>query len=146
MGRYSGPSIAHLTRWPHVTYHVPAFDAQGYGSPNEDRTAAPIHMSNVLSSEISDGANRGQHTLALDIDLPTVLIPSSTPGHFHLLIDHPMSWATYTEILEVLGRAGILEGGYVSASVGRGHTSIRLPWIRKRQRARTTTDEIEAPF
>lgn len=30
-----------------------------------------------------------------------------------------------------LAAAGVLEDGYVRASIARKHTAVRLPWIRK---------------
>lgn len=72
-----------------------------------------------------------RHKVVLDIDMPAQLVPSSTPGHFHLYIDHEMDWLDYRVLLLALGVAGILEEGYVGASIARGHTALRLPWIKK---------------
>lgn len=75
--------------------------------------------------------NAVQHRPVLDIDLPAQLIPSSTPGHFHLYIDKPMSWATYVCLLRALEEAGIIEPGYTRASERRGYSAVRMPWVRK---------------
>lgn len=72
-----------------------------------------------------------KHRPVLDIDFPVKVVPSSTPGHFHLYLDKEMSWEVYEELLKALGKAGILEEGYVRASIAREHTSVRLPWIKK---------------
>lgn len=71
------------------------------------------------------------HRPVLDIDIPIKVVPSSTPGHFHLFIDHFMEWKDYEKLLWALAAAGIIEEGYVHASVRRGHTSVRLPHVRK---------------
>lgn len=73
----------------------------------------------------------GKHRPILDIDLPAALIPSSTPGHYHLYIDKPMEWDRYEDLLDALSAVGIIEEGYASASCDREYTSVRLPWIKK---------------
>lgn len=81
----------------------------------------------LVSSKLEDG----QHAPALDVDLPCRLVGSSTPGHFHLFIDKPMSWRRYRAILKALKNAGIIEPGYYDVSVKRRMTMLRLPHIRK---------------
>jgi hypothetical protein len=74
------------------------------------------------------------HRPVLDLDMPCRLIPSSTPGHFHLYIDRAMTWETYAELLGALSKANIIEPGYAGASLARGYTRVRLPWVRKEVR------------
>lgn len=71
------------------------------------------------------------HRPVLDIDFPAKLIPSSTEGHFHLYLDKEMTWEQYEKLLLALVEADILEPGYVSASIARGHTCVRLPGVSK---------------
>lgn len=71
------------------------------------------------------------HRPVLDLDMPCTLLPSSTPGHHHLLIDSPMPWSTYLDLLRALVAAGLVESGYVGAAEERGHTGVRVPWFRK---------------
>lgn len=71
------------------------------------------------------------HKVVVDIDMPARLVPSSTPGHFHLYIDHEMTWRQYVQLLDALVEAGIVEPGYVKAAERRGFTAVRLPWITK---------------
>lgn len=73
----------------------------------------------------------GWHTVMLDIDHPTRLVPSTTPGHWHLYIDVAMPWWRYRKLLRALAMAGIIETGYARASIQRGFTSLRLPWVKK---------------
>lgn len=80
---------------------------------------------------ISAAPEPGMHRPLLDIDFPAQLIPSSTPGHFHLYMDKPMSWQTYSKLLAALAEAGIIEQGYANVSDARGYTSVRVPWARK---------------
>lgn len=71
------------------------------------------------------------HKPILDIDLSVKVVESSTPGHHHLYIDKEMSWDDYELLLRALTVVGILEPGYLQASIDRKHTSVRLPWVRK---------------
>lgn len=104
---------------------------------------------NCYSSELAEGSldpNRieigpdgvarhksaaGLHILALDVDHRCHLIPSSTNGHWHLVIDHAMPWHRYRRVLKALTRAGILQPGYYSACVRRRASFLRLPWAKK---------------
>jgi len=92
------------------------------------RTKVPLEDANLVSSEIP---NTNYHRPLLDIDLPVELIPSSTPGKFHLYIDAPMFWNEYEKLLKVLEEVGILEPGYVNASIERKATMLRKPGIYK---------------
>ena len=71
------------------------------------------------------------HRPVLDLDMPAELLPSSTPEHFHLYIDKPMTLTKYAKLLHALADAGIIEEGYAAASIERGYTSARLPWVKK---------------
>jgi len=93
-----------------------------------ERHLAPEPEANLISSLCDDG----RHMPVLDIDrMPVKVVESSTPGNFHLYIDRPMTWAAYARLLAALGAAGILEAGYVSASLERGATYVRKPGVRK---------------
>jgi hypothetical protein len=60
-----------------------------------------------------------------------VLIPSSTPGHFHLVIERAMTWRSYKRLLKAMTRAGLLEKGFTTMAIRRGYTSVRVPWVKK---------------
>ncbi|WNT44357.1 hypothetical protein SEA_MABODAMACA_39 [Microbacterium phage Mabodamaca] len=72
-----------------------------------------------------------RHKVILDLDLPAKLVPSTTEGHFHLYIDHEVDWEDYQDLLVALERCGLVETGYVNASLARGHTAARMPWVQK---------------
>jgi hypothetical protein len=76
------------------------------------------------------------HRLVIDIDHRVKVVESTTPGHFHLYIDVPMSWDRALGVLTAMADAGVVEPGYVSASEARGYTAVRLPWVRKEVRRR----------
>lgn len=95
-------------------------------------TTEDVDKAQVITSRVADSVSESErHKAVIDIDLPAKLIESSTPGHFHLYIDHEMSWEAYANLLAALRDAGIVEPGYVSASIDRGYTAVRLPWVRK---------------
>lgn len=108
----------------HVTYRVER-DAEG----KEVRIPAPVDESDIVSSELTWPV--GMHGPAIDIDVPIRAVESSTPGHFHLYIDVPMTWARYEKLLQALVDAGLVESGYLKVSLFRGGTHLRLPWVRK---------------
>lgn len=76
---------------------------------------------------------RNRHAILLDIDYPAYLLESSTPGHYHLYLDVPggVKHEDYMELLALLGRIGAIEKGYAEVSIKRGHSDLRLPWVRK---------------
>lgn len=93
----------------------------------------------IVSSLITDSTGAGSaiwgpdgmHKVALDIDMEVVVIPSTTPGHYHLYIDKVMPWAKYQKLLIALADAGIIEQGYLDVSVRRKATHLRAPWYKK---------------
>ena len=74
-----------------------------------------------------------QHAPVLDLDIPCILLDSTTPGHHHLIIDHPMDWGQYLNLMAAMVHAGILEQGYFEATKARGYSSIRLPWVKREE-------------
>lgn len=119
---------AHEHPFPgNVLMHVDRMDEYS------DETRTPVddpNAANVVSSNYGT-VHSTMHRPVLDIDFPAALVPSSTPGHFHLYLDKPLPWEQYKRVLQVLGDVGILEPGYVNVSVERRHTAVRVPWIRK---------------
>lgn len=83
------------------------------------------------------------HKLVLDLDHDAKLVPSSTPGHHHLFVDKPLRWDQLVRVLCVLAEVGLVEPGYVSACIEQGHTSVRLPDV-KRETPRTPVLPIES--
>lgn len=72
-----------------------------------------------------------KHAPALDLDVPTRLIESSTPGHYHLYIDVECDWPDYVAMLKAMAKCGILEQNYVDACVRQGATFLRPPGVTK---------------
>lgn len=111
----------------HVDFTAEPPDGQ-YTRP---AVVAHIDEANLIASRVQGDPYGDTHKVVIDLDMPAQLIPSSTPGHFHLLIDAAMPWSAYLDLLRAMMRCGLLEPGYVSASEERGYTAVRLPWVRK---------------
>lgn len=101
------------------------------------RTTSDLEKATSISSRYALSFD-DIHKPILDIDFPVKAIGSSTPGHFHLYIDKEMPWYDYELLLRAMTVVGLLEPGYLDASLKRKHTSVRLPWVRK--------PEPEPPF
>ncbi len=102
---------------------------QGEYDPNDDgRVSCDPQDAQVVSSEIQNSL----HSPVLDIDFPARLVPSSTPGHFHLYLDGlSMTWLDYEKLLTALAAAGVVQEGYVHASIARKATAVRVPGCKK---------------
>ena len=95
-------------------------------------TKIPDEASSIESAElIASVTKKGTHRPLLDLDIPVVFIPSSTPGHGHLYIDKEMPWKDYQKLLNCLADLDIIEHGYRGASLARGYSALRLPWVKK---------------
>ena len=99
------------------------------------REEATLEECDVVSSLLKPGKNvlGRRHHVVLDIDYRAHLIPSSTRNHYHLVLEVPggIEHEVYMKLLKDLGRAGVIESGYAAASIERGHSDIRAPWVRK---------------
>lgn len=76
------------------------------------------------------------HAIAIDVDVPVSVVPSSQEGHYHLYIDKKITWKNYVRLLELLTELGIIEPGYTNAAKSHGFTTLRLPgsWKSPSQR------------
>jgi hypothetical protein len=86
----------------------------------------------VCSQHITIGGSKSNyHKPVLDIDVPAMLVPSSTPGHSHLYIDRLVTWDSYAALLKAIAAAGVIQFGYMHASLRCEGTWVRTPWTRK---------------
>jgi hypothetical protein len=110
--------------------------SDGYSSWEIDvaKPSLPDTADMVSSLVVKDDKATGTHTVMLDLDMPVTLMESSTPDHYHLYIDHVMSWSKYRKLLDALRKAGLIEQGFYDASVRNHATMLRPPWVRKRHR------------
>lgn len=127
-----------------VLYTVPTWtDYQGDKYEARFATLNPANA-DVISSEVY--GEPGVHVVALDIDHPARLLPSSTPDHYHLHVDVKCSWEDYEEFLRAAAKIGLIEEGYARVSIERKGTHLRLPWVRKEEPTETApaVDGIDA--
>jgi hypothetical protein len=111
-----------------LTLHHADFELeQGYGVDREP--VLSLTKANVSSSLRTD--QPGKHAVLLDLDVPALLLPSSTAGHSHLYVDIACSWEDYLFFLQAATKIGLIEPGYAAMAEMRGYTSLRLPWVRK---------------
>ena len=100
-----------------------------------DRAEDNLDAADVASSLLKAGPfdAHPRHIIALDIDYPVHVVESSTPGHHHLYIDVPggVPHEGYMALVSLLAHLGVIESGYAEVSRQRGHTDLRLPWVKK---------------
>jgi hypothetical protein len=110
-----------------------------YGARGWSRTTAGLEDAEVVTSKVEGPGGliirrRETHAPVLDLDIPHELVPSTTPGHAHLYLDVEMSWRKYKRLLRALAAAGVVEKGYVKASLRRRLTAVRVPWLKMEDR------------
>lgn len=156
------PMVSRLLRRL-TTFRVDWSRAGGKHDPNDvadyepmiDREEVGLERSNIVSSLVkpipsnfSSDTNDKRHVLAIDLDIPAYLVPSSTSGHSHLYVEVPggIPHHRYMALLSALADAGIIEKGYAEVSIARGHSDLRLPWVRKDDEIPAAEDpQIPAP-
>lgn len=117
-------------------------------SGREDRDVKDVLDANVVTSKVNGLISNSEHKPVLDIDNTVAgkfffdlirfgyhdhlkIYPSTNPGHYHVYVDRRMSWSDYCRWMECLVALGILEEGFYNASIARGYSAVRLPWIAK---------------
>jgi len=117
------------TAFGRLTHHHPNLEVWRYEEDNAFKlpVVSVAGGANVVSSLLTNG----RHAPAIDLDLPAVLVPTSTFGHSHLYLDHEMRWDHYRRLLKVMAAAGLVEPGFYESAVRRGTTLLRLPGASK---------------
>lgn len=93
----------------------------------DGREVCTAGEANLISSE----SVTGFHCPVIDIDLPCELIPSTTPGHFHLYIDHPVAKEDYLALIAAMAKCGLVNEFYNEMAQQRGATFVRPRWVKK---------------
>lgn len=116
-------SLWTVTRWA----------GNGDYTPNQFRAPKNEAEANVLGSQLEQNDPREpvMHAPTIDIDHECRVVPSSTPGHYHLYIDKRMTWRSYKRLLKAMVRAGIVEKGYYNAAIKSKQTMVRKPGVTK---------------
>lgn len=101
--------------------------------PNKIEDANPkLEDATGISSKVHPKHNMpGLHKIVLDIDHNAVLIPSSSPSHYHLIVDHYVNWEDYQELLRAMAKCNLIEKGYMEGSIKSGASWLRTPWTKK---------------
>lgn len=92
--------------------------------PLED---AEPEVADLVCSDVELPLLQGMHFPVIDLDLPCQLIPSGTPGHFHLYLDKPVPWEQYKNIIKALCEAGLVQWAWFDTTRERGYSSVRHP-------------------
>lgn len=87
----------------------------------------------LIGSKVKDPWGHERYRLVLDLDRHNVaLLPSSTPGHHHLVIDTRLGQFDHNRVLEALAAAGVIEWGFAeSGQRSPLGATMRPPWVRK---------------
>lgn len=117
-------------------------DLENGGDMNE----VPPDAANLVSSYLFDVNGVRMHRPVLDLDIHSVLLNSTTPGHGHLFIDKIIPEETYFELLRVLNKAGIIQDGIIKQQVeGDKMTCARLPGIVKTTKSQSSGAAAKLP-
>lgn len=109
----------------------------GYEADKNRVEVKDMDQADVVGSLLKPGPfddpEKRVHALLLDVDLPIHVIPSSTEGHSHLYLEVPggIPHEGYMALIALLGHLHVIEPGYAMASIRRGHSDLRPPWVKK---------------
>jgi hypothetical protein len=86
-----------------------------------------------LISVAPDNSSKEHVFLTIPFSFPgnAFRVPSSSPGHSHLYLDHPLNWSSYHSLLISFVRCGIVEESYYNIAKARGKTLVRKPGVYK---------------
>lgn len=108
----------------------------------EDDIAADnrVPANSMAQTEVFGSKYDDVHIVQLDLDIQAALIPSSTEGNFHLVLNHHLEWDDYKRFLKVCAEVGIINQGYYTFAVARGETYLRAPWVTKGEERKNVAD------
>jgi hypothetical protein len=85
----------------------------------------------------------GRHMPVIDIDMTSMLLPSSTPGHYHLYINQEMTWKQFLKMLKAMTDAGVVQEGFYQHTKRRGRAFVRYPGVTKSNEAERIAETVE---
>ena len=89
-----------------------------------------LREANLIDSRVPD--KPGIHRPIFDFDgMECTLVPSSTPGNFHLYVEKEVEWEKWLKVLESMAEAGLIQWGFYRLSKLRGASFARKPGIVK---------------
>lgn len=80
----------------------------------------------------------------LPIDATLTLVPSTSPGHFHLYIEKELRWDDYLRLLKAFVKAGLVEKAYCRSAARRGMTMLVKPGMRNPRKP--LPNDLAPPF
>jgi len=111
--------------------------ARKYGYARLDRDSyrrtdfisqCPEGNANLIISALDEGRrDMTGHAPCIDLDYDCALVPSRTPGHFHLYLNKEVEWDKYVAVLEAMANAGLIEKEYYKAALRQGFSVLRMP-------------------
>lgn len=117
--------------------------ARGYTEDEFVRPERKLVATKEEANLVSSFTERGLHKPVIDLDVPARLVPSKTPGHFHLYIDVEMDFDDYSELLYALSKCGIVEPNYAAAANMAGMSFVRTAPDTRPDRSLTATEVTE---
>lgn len=102
----------------------------------------------IGSQKMSEDEKNPKYRLFLDLDINAVLLPSSSEGHHHLIVDANLTKEQHDKVLDVLSEVGIIQRGFALGGRDVSGASLRLPWVVKGEdkSLRETISDAQIPF
>lgn len=124
----TGKTLADVPgKLPRVMLNVD-LSSSNYGKDKNKKVVLDPNEATLITSQIF---NSKDHAPVLDLDIPHAYVQSTTEGHGHLYLDVALDWEKYVKLLTVLAECGIIETGYANASIAKGYSAARPPWVKK---------------
>lgn len=123
---YNAALLDRVLRPGRTTYYQESLDNNTYISGAMNPPIVDPHKSNLVGSKYGD-----KHLPVIDLDMPCVLLDSSTPGHHHLYIDKEVDEDKYFKLLDALVDAGLVQKGFAWSARKNGQTYVRKPGVKK---------------
>lgn len=83
---------------------------------------------------VSSRTRGGKQKVVLDLDFDASLIPSSTPGHYHLFLDKAISTSDMEIFVKACHHAGLIADGNFNQWRFNEAMFVRPPWKLKKQK------------
>lgn len=93
-----------------------------------------ILLTQSLKGEVTESGDLkpgGLHYPMLDLDFPVHLFPSSQEGHYHSIMEKPLSYDQYDKLIKVMTEVGLLNPCTYDRFKQRNQTRLRAPWVLK---------------
>lgn len=122
-------SFQKLPKWLKSNVFYRASLSDDSDGPGFDKAHIEVHPldANLIGSQKLNG----KHVLFLDLDQEHFISPSSTPGHSHVYVNADLGLDALKEIIDVLAKYGIVQGGIKNQLDISGFLTFRPPGVKK---------------